>query len=190
MKIFKDDVSFFRYIGAKERKEIESWLGIVKCETSNQQSFIKRVQIALDEVQYDFYIADIEPSQDENGKIYYKANSRFYGELSFEEWEKSAENFYCDDEFKSTLASLYEGDLLKAYKFAIGYWNFTNLSERYITENYSRQLFSLLDGYAVSKICYKNSAQIFESTIDYYCASFKNTLTQALGVLSIKYHNI
>lgn len=190
MNFFKDDVSFFRYIGAKERKAIESWLGIVKCETSNQKSFIKRVQIALNEVQYDFYIADVEPSQSENGKIYYKANSKFYGELSFDDWEKSAKNFYCDGEWKSDLASLYEGDLLKAYKLVIGYWDFTNLSEQYITENYTRQLFTLLDGYAVLKICYKNSAQIFESTIDYYCASFKNTLTQALGIVSIKRNNI
>ena len=114
---------YFFLIGASEREKVENWIETVVPETVEQETFFKRVRKALEEIAYDYKIAILEPSFDQNGKIFYKEGNEVARGIKFGEWKEKAEEFYSDGKWYSDMAWLEEGDLFKAYRIAMGYWS-------------------------------------------------------------------
>ncbi len=112
---------FFK-MGKPEREKIDVWLDYVSPTTVNQSKFFARVIRALKQIGYDYYIATMEPSFDENGNIFYQKSCEVARGISRLEWVKRASMFYSDGRWHSELALLEEGDLFKAYRIACGYW--------------------------------------------------------------------
>lgn len=187
------DISCFRYMGVEERNVIKNWLYHEKSQnharTQNQKIFIDRVRIALNEVWYDFFIADVAPSLNENGDIFYRKGSRIVTDINCIEWNESANRFFESEEWYSELANLYEGDLLKAYKMAITYWSLTNISESRVLEQPINEIFKLHDGFAIVKNCYEGSGRHFVSTFDYLALELADISIQAQGIVVLKRKN-
>lgn len=121
-KSIRDDIPYFFFMGEEERKLVATWVDMVTPETNAQEDFIWRVVDALKIVDYDYQIATLEPSFDENGEIFYQEGKEVARGISFEEWDNRANRFYYNCLWHSTLATIYEGDLFKAYRIAKGYW--------------------------------------------------------------------
>lgn len=116
----KATIPNFCYIGKNEREVISKWLEGAKPTTKRQNSFIVRVNRAL-RIKYDFQISMTRPSFDEKGDICYKdGNDEIASGISSTEWKAKANMFYNSTKWHSELASLREGDLLKAYLVARG----------------------------------------------------------------------
>lgn len=173
-------------MGAEERKVIKRWLYKAKPETKNQETFLRRVQIALDEVQYDFFISNIEPSLNENGDIFFKEGTKIITDINCHEWKACAERFYKDSEWHSELADLREGDLLKAYKIATGYWSLYNISESRAFHESINEVFRVYDGFAIVKNCYDGPGRYFMSAFDYLGEELANVSIRAFGVVTLK----
>ena len=64
-----DTPEHFFLMGEEERKLVADWYKGQKGVTERQEVFLTRVEKAIETVTYDYSIATIEPSEDENGKI-------------------------------------------------------------------------------------------------------------------------
>lgn len=184
------DISCFRYMGAEERDIIKQWLYYEKSQnynhTQNQKIFIERVEMALSKVWYDFFIADVAPSLNENGDIFYRRGSKIVTDINCIEWNNAANRFFENEEWYSELANLYEGDLLKAYKLATSYWTLANISEKRILEQPINEIFKLYDGYAIVKNSYDGSGRQFISTFDYLSFNLSEISVQGQGIVILK----
>lgn len=184
------DISCFRYIGAEERDIIRKWLYQIESEhlyyTQNQKIFLERVQLALSEVLYDFFIADTAPSLNENGNIFYRRGIKTVTDMSCKEWNESANRFFENEGWYSKLANLYEGDLLKAYNFATNFWTLGNISEKRNFEQPINEIFKLYDGFAIVKNCYEGSGRQFISSFDYLSSELASISIQAQGIVVLK----
>ena len=184
------DISCFRYIGAGERDVIRKWLAYEKGQefnhTQNQKCFLERVQLALNEVWYDFFIADTAPLLNENDDIFYRRGSKTVTDINCIEWNKSANRFFENEEWYSELASLYEGDLLKAHNIAITYWTLANISESRVLEQPINEIFKLYDGFAIVKNCYEGTGRRFISTFDYISLELADVSIHAQGIVVLK----
>ena len=114
--------SYFYLIGDEEKEKVASWLVTVRPSTKAQKDFIERVKFALDKLSHTFKIATIEPSLNDEGRIFYKPNSIVGRGISYMMWDIEANSFYFDEEWSSKLASPEEGDLFTAYRVATGKW--------------------------------------------------------------------
>lgn len=118
--------SHFFLMGESERRKVAKWFYRVNSkigkEKEKQRDFLDRVQRAIDIINYDYYIAILEPSCDSTGNIFYQKGKQVATGMSFQEWKEKAANFYFKCEWHSELAQLEEGDLFKAYRIAMGYW--------------------------------------------------------------------
>ena len=111
---------YFNFIGKIERKLVKKWCKIEMAKTDEQLDFLKIVQASLDEVKYDYWLPNIEPSIDKYGRIYYKEGDEVATDISCSEWKKKAEQFApsCGSE----LANLYELYLWYALRIVNGFW--------------------------------------------------------------------
>ena len=164
----KRHISCFRYMGANERRIVAEWLGQTRSENQHQEAFLKRVQFAIEQVHYDYMIATIEPSLDENEDVFYKRGHKTLTDMSFVRWQNAVEHFYSDEEWHSELATLQEGDLLKAYKMATQYWSLNAIIEKVQREKQLTELYRLYDGFATVKNQYEGQGRQFEATFDYF----------------------
>lgn len=121
------NLPYFFLMGEPERKKVAEWFNKVNPRVDNKKErqckFLERVQKALDVINYDYYIATLEPSFDENGNIFYEEGKPVGREIRLYEWKEKATVFYSKDEWYSELAQLEEGDLFKAYRIAMGLWS-------------------------------------------------------------------
>ena len=117
---------YFFLMGEVERKKVAEWFDQVSLkvnkEKSRQYEFLNRVEDALKVIDYDYYIATIESSFDEDGNIFYEEGNPVARGISLFEWEKKSTAFFSVGGWHSELAMLEEGDLFKAYRIAMGYW--------------------------------------------------------------------
>jgi len=118
----RENIPYFFFMGEEERSLVSTWVDTVTPETNAQEDFIWRVVDALRAIDYDYQIATLEPSFDENGEIFYQEGQEVGRGISFEEWENRANRFYYNSSWYSALATIHEGDLFKAYRIAKGYW--------------------------------------------------------------------
>ena len=82
--------------------------------------FFGLLDLAVKNVNEEYYIANLEPSIDQNGRIYYKKGEAVTRGFSFNKWRQKAHEFA--PECESDLATAYQLVLWYAYRIAMGYW--------------------------------------------------------------------
>lgn len=124
------DLRYFFKMGEDERKLVKDWRENLKREGSDSsKKFLRRVDEALRNISYDYYIATIEPSMKAR-KLYYEPGNEVATGLTAEQWETKAKNYAPD--LGSRLALVDELILWYAYRIAKGYW-----SLRYVCDDSS-----------------------------------------------------
>lgn len=109
---------FFTSITHKERKLVLRWYYDQKVKGKEKNDFLHRVYRALKSIDYDYLIANIEPSIDEEkGKLYYKQYNPVCVGMTCRQWDELAKSF-STDYGTSELACLEEFDLWLAYRIA------------------------------------------------------------------------
>lgn len=182
----KKDISCFRYMGANERRLVEDWFWQVQPDNKCQEAFLKRVQLALKEIHYDYMIATIEPSLNEYDDVFYKKGYRTQTNMDFYSWKNAAERFFVNDEWHSELASLYEGDLFKAYNMATGYWSLNAVDTKVHSEWQNAELYQLYDSFVVVKNRYDGRGRQFPAVFDFIGREIAIFASNVHGVVALK----
>lgn len=123
----KPDV-FFR-ITASKREKVKNWLIEQKLETERTQkenSFLRVLAEALEEVDYEYEIATIEPTVVDGKIAYIKGKDVAIG-YSSNSWIKMAEEYL--PERGSRVATLYELFIWYAWRIVKGYWTLHYVAE-------------------------------------------------------------
>lgn len=113
-------LKYFSYIGIDERKVVELWILQQVPQTAKQKKFLEVVNKALNIINYNYSISNIEISEDLEKKIYFKEYAKVLVSLSPQEWQTRIMSF--SEEYQSNMATLYELFLWYAYRIAKGYW--------------------------------------------------------------------
>jgi len=116
--------AYFFLMGEKEKERVASWTDTVEASTERQERFVNRVKFALARVPYVFKIATLEPSLNDEGRIFYEEGKRVGRGIPYASWDAEASSFYSDKNWHSALASPEEGDLFVAYRVAMKMWSF------------------------------------------------------------------
>ena len=125
----EDQAKYFTKITAEDRKKVEAWLEkMVEAWLAKQavaprwaERFLYIVQEAVQGVDYDYWIANLEPSV-KDGKIYYAKGEVVGGDFSCNQYDKMAKEYA--PERGSRLASVYELFMWYALRIANGLWTF------------------------------------------------------------------
>lgn len=118
---------YFFLMGDDEKEVVSNWYNKVKPRNEFQKSFLEIIAKALDEVNYSYQIATIEPSISKVGKLYYWMRASVFAHASYFEWKRLASEFA--PEYNSRLATLYELYLWYAYRIASGAWDISQICE-------------------------------------------------------------
>ena len=120
------DLRYFFKMGENERAIVKEWREKIQRTGSDMcKIFLYRVDTALTNVNYDYYIATIEPSMKAR-KLYYEPGNEVATGLTAEQWETKAKNYAPN--LGSRLASIDELILWYAYRIAKGYWSLKYVS--------------------------------------------------------------
>ena len=123
----KDKAEHFVKISVEDRKRVAEWLeNQEKKRVSRQSAFLHDVKQALNEIDYDYFIANLEPSI-EDGKIYYKEGEDVGVGFGCSEWKEMAEK-YCPER-GSRLAKINELILWYAVRIVDELWTLEFVSE-------------------------------------------------------------
>lgn len=182
----KMDFSCFRYMGAKERDVVADWLDKIWPQNDIEESFLKRVQIALREVKYDFWIAESYPSINENDEIFYRHKCKTIIGFNLMEWDRAAKSFYKYANIKSRLSTLYEGDLLRAYHIAIGNDKLTQFIEQVDYEKCERELYKLGDDFVIVKLQHERNGKQVQIGFDYINKDLAALCGDVFGVVTLE----
>lgn len=112
--------SYFFKMGEEERAAVAEWLSKTEAETENQTKFLQIIKAAKRYINYDYRISTIEPSIDEEGKLFFEKGQEIAIKNSIFEWQELGKSFA--PERQSRLADMYELNLWYAYRIAKGYW--------------------------------------------------------------------
>ncbi len=129
---FETAQPYFFMMSVIQREEVKKWFESFKPITNRQKIFYEVLKKAVEKINYDFHIANIEPSIDENGNIYFNENHDVARRLSPIIWRNKAKDFFDNEKWYSDLATLYELTLWYAYRLAKQYWSIT-----YVCDNSS-----------------------------------------------------
>lgn len=110
---------YFTKITEKDREKVKNWLKEQKNAPQWAEKFLNCVQKAVKVINYDYWIANIEPSV-KDGKIYYAKGEDVGVGFSSKDWEKMA-GMYAPER-GSRLAELCELDMWYALRIANGLW--------------------------------------------------------------------
>lgn len=110
---------FFTKITAEDREKVKKWVANQKGKTDRETAFLKRVAKAIQKVDYDYWIANLEPSV-KNGKIYYAENHEVGTVFSCNQWEKMAREY--KHERGSRLCNLHELFIWYALRIVNNLW--------------------------------------------------------------------
>lgn len=117
--IFEDKHPYFTKITAEDRDKVKNWLAKQKGETVRVKRFLGRVKEAVQAVNYDFWIANLEPSV-ANWKVYYAKGEDVGVGFSCNQYKKMAEEYAT--ERGSRLANLHELFIWYALRIVTGFW--------------------------------------------------------------------
>lgn len=117
---------YFTKITKKDREKVKNWIKEQKNVPQWAEEFLKRVQNAVQVINYDYWIANIEPSV-KNGKIYYAEGEDVGVGYSSNDWEMMAKEYATEK--GSRLAELYELDMWYALRIANGLWNLADVTD-------------------------------------------------------------
>ena len=111
---------YFTKISTSDIKIVKQWMKRVKNgETDNQWAFLYKVREAIQRVNYNFWIATLEPCV-EKGKIYYVEAKEVNTFFTARQWERMAEAYA--PERGSRLANIHELFIWYALRIADGFW--------------------------------------------------------------------
>ena len=96
---------FFTKITAEDREKVKKWVARQNGKTDREKAFLKIVKEAVRNVNYDYCIANLEPSV-EKGKIYYAENHDVGVKFSCNQWGQMARDY--KPERGSRLCNLHE----------------------------------------------------------------------------------
>ena len=113
-------LKYFDYMGQTEHDVVSAWYFKQEPKTEWQQNFLYKVSDALSVINYPYRIANIEPSIDEDGRLYFEEGRPVCIWLSTQQWLEKAFEFA--PEYNSELATFEELVLWYAYRIAKGYW--------------------------------------------------------------------
>lgn len=111
---------YFTKISAEDRNRVSEWLETTKTSSLKGNGFLNIVREALQKINYDFWIATIEPSA-HGDEIYYSEGEEVAVGFSCNEWVIMASNYSV--ERGSRLASALELFLWYALRIAEGKWS-------------------------------------------------------------------
>lgn len=114
-----DKAKFFTKITAEDREKVRIWLAKQKGETEREKSFLTRVREAVKAINYDYWIANLEPSVT-NGKIYYAEGNAVGVGFSCNDWAQMAKEYA--PERGSRLSNEYELYIWYALRIVNGLW--------------------------------------------------------------------
>lgn len=115
----------FDRIGKGEKTIVSLWLDNAEAKTEEEQRFLDDVRKGLEVISYDYRIANLEPSLDEDGNLFYEEGREVHRWWRTDEWIRGARNFA--PEHKSRMALKCELFIWYAYRVAIGFWDLTYL---------------------------------------------------------------
>lgn len=120
-------LGYFFTMGRDEREVVAKWYSTVQAKTNRQKDFLDEVGKAIEKVDYNYKISNIEPSRDKDGYLYFEEGKIVTMQYPFETWAKMAEEFA--PEYESRMASIYELVLWYAYRIANGYWTLLDVCD-------------------------------------------------------------
>lgn len=115
----RDKAKFFTLITSEDREKVKNWLAKQKVKTKREKSFLERVKEAVEAVDYDYWIAHMEPSIYKE-KVYYEANQDVGVGFSANQWMKMAKEYA--PERGSRLSNLHELFIWYALRIVNGLW--------------------------------------------------------------------
>ena len=110
----------FYFMGKTEREITKAWFLEAVPETSEQKKFLEIVKEAIENIDYDYWISTIEPSEEERGKPTFKIGGNVVRRFYLREWNNKAKEFA--PQWNSDMANLFELFFWYAYRCAMGYW--------------------------------------------------------------------
>lgn len=131
-------IKHFTLIGKEERRLVASWYHeqLEKNKPKPQKNFLEWIYKALRLIDYDYLIANMEPSMDESGSLYYKEYHPVCVGLTCGEWEEKAKAFSAGYG-SSELGDIYELFLWYAYRIASNKWSLEDVcNTSYVLGNY------------------------------------------------------
>jgi len=114
-----DKAKFFTQITAEDREKVKKWLAKQQGKTKNEKSFLTRVKEALKAVNYEYWIANLEPAVTA-GKIYYAEGNAVGVRFSINQWSQMAKEYA--PERGSRLSNEYELYIWYALRIVNGLW--------------------------------------------------------------------
>ena len=123
-----ESFNHFFFMGSAERSSIISWINSISFQQvvdSNKLDFLWKVLHALEEIDYDYSIATLEP-YDEYDICYEEGQKISETKFSPYEWRDMAKNFA--PELESDLATIDELYLWYAYRIAEGLWSIEEIT--------------------------------------------------------------
>lgn len=117
----KAEEEFFVKITSKEREEVANWVENKEATGIYGQYFLHVIKRALKQVDYDYWIASLEPTV-VNGRIRFIEGRKVATNYMPEEWEELCKQYA--PERSSRMANLYELFIWYAWRIVKGYWTF------------------------------------------------------------------
>lgn len=114
-----DKAIHFTKISAEDREKVKTWLKGQKSKTDRERKFLTAVKKAVQKVNYDYWIANLEPSVAE-GKIYYAKGENVGVGFSCDQYKQMAEEYA--PERGSRMAKLHELLIWYALRIVNGLW--------------------------------------------------------------------
>ena len=111
--------SYFTKISHEDRDKVKEWLRNCKSTSNRVNDFLNIVREATEMIDYEYWIAELEPSV-KDGKIYYEEGKDVGVGFSVPQWEKMAKRFA--KERGSRVASIHELYLWYALRIVDGLW--------------------------------------------------------------------
>lgn len=121
----------FYYIDEKMRVFVREWYKIQKAESLAQRNFLDIVGEAIEQVNYNYAIATIEPSLDESGSISYQANREVFTEYNCYQWDAYTRLFALD--YGSRLGTVNELFIWYALRIAAEAWTIDEVCDKPIS---------------------------------------------------------
>ena len=114
-----EKAKFFTKITAEDRKKLKNWLAKQKGKSDREKSFLTRVREAVKAVDYDYWIANLEPSVTDR-KIYYAEGNAVGVGFSCNQWMQMAKEYA--PERGSRLSNEHELYIWYALRIVNGLW--------------------------------------------------------------------
>lgn len=147
---FTDKTTFFTKISTEDREKVKEWLEKQANVPYSAKIFLSIVKEAVQAINYDYWIANLEPSV-KDGKIYYAKGEKVGAKFSCIEFADMAKEYA--PERGSRLSNLYELFMWYALRIVNNLW-----SLGYVSSN-SSKAGNYMNAYGSSRMMEKTGAR-------------------------------